>query len=294
MSAGRQDRPRLESRVSAIVVSYRSGPILRRTLAALAGQPELAEILLVDNGNPPDMQAELDRLAAAGTIRLLRSARNLGFGAACNRAAAEAQGDLLLVLNPDAIMPAGGLGRMLAAMRDRPHPWLAGARLVGPDGRERRGGRRGELTPWTALADALGLGAFNWHDRPLPAAPLPVPTVSGACILIPASDFRALGGFDEGYFLHVEDIDLCRRLRQAGGTVWFLPDVAVEHEGGSSDAPSLLVERHKLESFARFFRRYYRGRPDATLVLALIALRHRLRAPFLRLADRRRATALGR
>ncbi|MFZ5790769.1 MAG: glycosyltransferase family 2 protein [Pseudomonadota bacterium] len=275
--------------MSAIVVSYRSGPILRRTLAALAGQPELAEILLVDNGNPSGMQAELDRLAAAGTIRLLRSAHNLGFGAACNRAAAEARGDLLLVLNPDAIMPPGGLGRMLAAMEGRPRPWLAGARLVGEDGRERRGGRRGELTPWTAFTDALGFGTFNWHDRPLPSGPLPVPTVSGACFLVPAADFRALGGFDEGYFLHVEDIDLCRRLRQAGGTVWFLPDVAVEHEGGSSDAPSFLVERHKLKSFARFFRRHYRGRLDAWLALALITLRFRLRTPLLRLADRRRA-----
>lgn len=279
-----------DARVSAIVVSYRSGPILLRALAALAGQPELLEVLLVDNGNPPDMQAELDRLAAASAIRLMRNARNLGFGAACNRAAAEARGDLLLMLNPDAILPQGGLGLMLAAMEGRPRPWLAGARLVGEDGRERRGGRRGELTPWTALADALGLGAFNWHDRPLPSGPLPVPTISGACFLVPAADFRALGGFDEGYFLHVEDVDLCRRLRQAGGTVWFLPDIAVAHEGGSSDAPSLAVERHKLESFARFFRRYYRGRLDAALVLALIALRFRLRAPFLRLADRRRAS----
>lgn len=279
-----------DARVSAIVVSYRSGPILLRALAALAGQPELLEVLLVDNGNPPDMQAELDRLAAASAIRLMRNARNLGFGAACNRAAAEARGDLLLILNPDAILPQGGLGLMLAAMEGRPRPWLAGARLVGEDGRERRGGRRGELTPWTALADALGLGAFNWHDRPLPSGPLPVPTISGACFLVPAADFRALGGFDEGYFLHVEDVDLCRRLRQAGGTAWFLPDIAVAHEGGSSDAPSLAVERHKLESFARFFRRYYRGRLDAALVLALIALRFRLRAPFLRLADRRRAS----
>lgn len=277
-----------EAPVSAILVSYHSGPMLWRALDALKAQPGLREILLVDNGNPPDVRAELDRLAAADKIRLTRSERNLGFAAACNRAAAAARGELLLFLNPDAILSAGGVSAMVSAMAGKSRPWIAGARLVGADGVERRGGRRGELTPSSALGDALGFGSFNRHRRPLPPGPVELPTVSGACLLIPAADFRALGGFDESYFLHVEDIDLCRRLRERGGTVWFLPQIAVEHEGGSSDAPSLAVERHKLASFRHYFRRYYGGRPDAAVVMALIAARHALRAPFLRLSDRHR------
>jgi N-acetylglucosaminyl-diphospho-decaprenol L-rhamnosyltransferase len=272
--------------VSAVLVSYHSGPVLWRSLEALGAQAGLREILLVDNGNPPEVRTELDRRAGSGKIHLIRSERNLGFAAACNRAAAVAQGELLLFLNPDAIMPPEGLRRMLDATAGKPRPWLAGARLVGADGIERRGGRRGELTPCTALGDALGLGSFNRHRQLLPPGPVELPTVSGACLLIPAADFRALGGFDESYFLHVEDIDLCRRLRERGGKVWFLPQIAVEHEGGSSNAPSLAVERHKLASFRHYFRRYYGGRPDATIVLALIAARHGLRAPFLWLSDR--------
>jgi GT2 family glycosyltransferase len=266
--------------VSAILVSFHTGPVLWRALDALATQTPLREVLLVDNGNPTDVRAELDRRAAAGKLRLIRSERNRGFAAACNLAAAAAQGELLLFLNPDAIMPPDGLSRMLAAMAGRPRPWIAGARLVGADGTERRGGRRGELTPATALSDALGLGRFNRHREPLPPGPTELPTISGACLLIPAADFHALGGFDEGYFLHVEDIDLCRRLRAAGGKVWFLPEVAVEHEGGSSDAPSRTVERHKLASFRHYFRRYYARRLDAMIVMALITLRYWLRAPF--------------
>jgi len=277
-----------EAPVSVILVSYHSGPVLWRALEALATQPALREILLVDNGNPAGVRAELDRRAAEGKIRLIRSERNLGFAAACNRAAAAAQGEFLLFLNPDAILKAGDLAGLLNAMAERTRPWIAGARLVGADGIERRGGRRGALTPLSALGEALGVGSFNHHRRPLPPGPVELPTVSGACLLIPAADFRALGGFDEGYFLHVEDIDLCRRLRERGGKVWFLPQIAVEHEGGSSDAPSLAVERHKLASFRHYFRRYYGGQPDAAIVMALIAARHALRAPFLRLSDRHR------
>ncbi len=277
-----------EPPVSAILVSYHSGPVLWRALDALAGQTGLREILLLDNGNPPGVRAELDRRAAAGAIRLIRSERNLGFAAGCNRAAAAARGELLLFLNPDAVLMAGGIPGMLGAMQGKPGPWIAGARLVGADGVERRGGRRGELTPLSALGDALGFASFNRHRQPLPPGPVELPTVSGACLLIPAADFRALGGFDEGYFLHVEDIDLCWRLRERGGKVWFLPRIAVEHEGGSSDAASLTVERHKLASFRIYFRRYYGGRADAAIVMALIAARHALRAPFLWLSDRHR------
>jgi GT2 family glycosyltransferase len=279
--------------VSAILVTYHSGPVLWRALDALRAQTGLGEILVADNGNPAAVRGELERRAAAGQIRLLRNDRNLGFAAACNRAAAQAQGERLLFLNPDAILPPEGLPRMFAAMASKPRPWLAGARLVGADGIERRGGRRGELTPATALGDALGFGSFNRHREPLPTGPVPMPTVSGACLLIPAADFRALGGFDEGYFLHVEDIDLCRRLRGRGGTVWFLPDISVEHEGGSSDAPPLAVERYKLASFRHYFRRYYGGRPDALMVMALIALRFGLRAPFLRRVGRQRPEETG-
>ena len=69
--------------VSAILVSYHSGPVLWRALDALGAQAGLREILLLDNGNPREIQTELDRRAAAGTLRLLRSDRNLGFAAAC-------------------------------------------------------------------------------------------------------------------------------------------------------------------------------------------------------------------
>jgi N-acetylglucosaminyl-diphospho-decaprenol L-rhamnosyltransferase len=130
------------------------------------------------------------------------------------------------------------------------------------DGTEQRGGRRGEVTPITTLLSfgqltrASETGCrFEIHreHEPLPDAP-------GADadhlrrLLRPASrDFEALGGFDEGYFLHVEDIDLCWRARQAGGQVLFQPAAQVVHLGHTSLEHPLKVEFHKGVGLSRYF-----------------------------------------
>jgi GT2 family glycosyltransferase len=74
-------------------------------------------------------------------------------------------------------------------------------------------------------------------------------------------DYWKIGGFDEGYFLHVEDLDLCLRFRRAGGEILFAPDVVVRHLGGTSDSPKALVERHKARSFRRYFRQNFASLP---------------------------------
>ena len=80
--------------------------------------------------------------------------------------------------------------------------------------------------------------------------------VSGALMYMSASSFRRLGGFDEGYFLHVEDLDLCRRAEADGGSVIYTPHASALHFGATSDAPSLFVEKHKGAGFNRYFRKY--------------------------------------
>jgi hypothetical protein len=82
-----------------------------------------------------------------------------------------------------------------------------------------------------------------------------MPTISGACFAMRRQDFEALNGFDEGYFLHVEDIDLCWRVRRAGGQVVFQPAAPVVHVGHTSRANPLRVEFAKGRGLARFFRK---------------------------------------
>ena len=84
--------------------------------------------------------------------------------------------------------------------------------------------------------------------------------------------FERLGGFDEGYFLHVEDIDLCRRCREAGGHVMYDPRAGALHYGATADMPSKVVAGHKADGLKRYFKTYARGPLQRTLVVALMPL----------------------
>lgn len=271
------------------MVSYATGPSLFRAIESLLAQPELGELILVDNGNPASTRARLRELAAADPrLRHRVTGRNLGYAAAANRGVREARLERLLLFNPDAALPPGGLARLLAEATALPRPWLLGCRIVDEDGSEQRGSRRDALTPETAFGElrrALGrrsAPAFNRHADPLPDATRPMATVSGACMLIPTADYRALGGLDERFFLHAEDVDLCLALRRAGGQVYFVPSVAVAHRQGSSAAPALWVEWHKTRSLGRYFRKHFgtsHGTPLVNLLVLGLWCRFLLRAP---------------
>lgn len=255
--------------VSAIIVSYHTGPLLFRCLASVLEAKEVAQVILVDNGNPPDILVRLHQLSGEDPrLEILSGHGNIGFAAACNRGAERARGSHLLLLNPDAALPPGGLATLLAEIEAAEGEMkLIGGRLVGPDGREQAGSRRAVLTPWTALVEMLRLDRLapkhpyfrrlNHHRDPLPEGTIPVPTISGASMLLARTDYESIGGMDEGYFLHVEDVDFCLRFREAGGEVLFCPAVDILHDKGTSAQSAVRVERWKAQSLTRYFRRHF-------------------------------------
>jgi N-acetylglucosaminyl-diphospho-decaprenol L-rhamnosyltransferase len=258
-------------RVSALVVTYHTGPRLTECLHALKSDPAIGEIILVDNGNPPAAMAWIDRfIARSPAARLFRGGDNPGFGTAVNRAARAANGDLLLVLNPDAVVRRGSVERLAETLADLAAPALVGGRIFDIHGREERGARRHTLT----LSRALGLQAWTMEQDPPPPTAIDVGAVSGAFFMMRAADFFALGGFDEAYFLHVEDVDLCRRVHVAGGRVVYEPRAGALHYGATSDAPSAIVTAHKARSLARYFRKFAKGPVEQTLVAVTIPFIH--------------------
>ena len=262
--------------VTALVVSYRTGPRLVECLYALKGDPDVSAIVIADNGNPPAAQAWIDAfVAATPEARLVRLA-NPGFGAGVNAAAQLAQTDHVLVINPDCVIKRGALRPLLEALNGLPAPAIAGGRIFDIRGRDERGARRNTLT----LARALGLGRWTLDHEPRPDGPVQVGAISGPFFVMRTNDFRALGGFDEGYFLHVEDVDLCRRATEAGGSVIYVPSAGALHYGSTSDVASAFVTQQKAKGLARYFRKFARGPAERLLT--------ELAVPFIGLALRLR------
>jgi hypothetical protein len=274
----------LSQSVSAIVVSYFTGPLLARAIASLKAAPEIGEIIIVDNGN---WQGAVEAAAAAtpegAPVEIVSGHGNVGFATACNLGAKRARGRHLLFLNPDAVMPTGGVARLLADGAALPRPFLIGPMIVNPDGTEQQGSRRQTLTPWTAFVEAARLyriaprhpyfRRFNLHDDPRPAGVTPVPVISGACFFLHKEDYVLIGGMDERYFLHVEDVDFCLRFAKAGGAVYFDPHVGVVHHKSSSRVSAMRVERRKTASVIRYFNTHFSEpypRPFLVLVAGLL------------------------
>jgi len=256
-------RPRRS--VSVVMVVYMTGEALEQSLACVLADPLVDELVVVDNGSSPTEAQRLRALAERdGRVALVSGQGNVGFATGANLGANTAKGDLLVFLNPDAFLQPGCVAALVREIQDQPVPCIVGGRVLNPDRTEQRGGRRGEITPISALLSMSGLakavpawGRFevHWEEDALPEHVAPAPTISGACFCMRREDFDRVGGFDEGYFLHVEDVDLCWRVRQEGGQVLFHPKAEVIHIGGASQTSRLKVEFHKGVGLARYFRK---------------------------------------
>lgn len=254
--------------ITAIIVSFFTGPLLARAIASLKVAPEIREIIIVDNGNWEGAVAAAAEANAGGApVEIISGHGNVGFATACNLGAKRASGDYLLFLNPDAMMPTGGVSRLIADGADLTRPFVIGPMIANPDGTEQQGSRRMTLTPWTAFVEATRLyrlaprhpyfRRFNIHGDPCPDHVTPAPVISGACFFLPRADYFLIDGMDERYFLHVEDVDFCVRFAKAGGTVYFDPHVRVVHHKSSSRVSAMRVERRKTASVIRYFHQHF-------------------------------------
>jgi len=251
--------------VSVIMVVYMTGEALHQSVQCVLNDALVDEFVIVDNGSTPVDAQWLRSLAERdGRVQLLSGHGNIGFARGANRGASHAKGDALVFLNPDAFLQPGCIAELVREAQAHPTPCIVGGRVLNADRTEQRGARRGDITPMTALMSLSRLAQkvpawrryeVHWEADAAPDAVAAVPTISGACFCMRREDFDALNGFDEKYFLHVEDVDLCWRVRQAGGKVLFHPKAEVIHLGHTSRTSALAVEFHKGVGLARYFRK---------------------------------------
>ena len=247
-----------EGEVRIVVVSHDSGDCLRACVATVLAQPEATELRVVDNAST---DGALDALPRDPRLIVLRNSENRGFAFACNQGAADARSEYLLFLNPDCELPAGALFELLRIVRARPRLGLLGAQLLNEDGTPQAASRRRTPTPARALVGLLGGRVAVELRAPAPGEAAAdcelIDAVSGALMLLPRALFERLGGFDPGYTLHCEDLDLCRRVRQAGLDVAISGQVRVPHrKGTSSRRRPFWVEWQKHRGMRRYFRKF--------------------------------------
>jgi hypothetical protein len=224
------------------------------------------EVIVVDNASTDGcVDTVASRWPDDARVRIVRNTRNLGFGPGCNRGAAIAGGDALLFLNPDCAVAPDTLARLRAASDST--LGLLGVDIVDADGVSEPASRRRDPLLRRALMAITGLARFERRWPALAGVVLPpasnrapiedVDAVSGALMYLPRAVFARVGGFDESYFLHAEDLDLCRRVRDAGMRVACVNTIKVVHgKGGSSRHRPLFVARHKHRGMWRWFVKF--------------------------------------
>lgn len=242
--------------VSIVIVSFNSGPLLIEcVLSALAASPP-CEVIVSDNGSTDCSVEPLTELAEhEPRLKVLRNRRNLGFAKANNAALPFATGEYLLFLNPDCLIARETIARTLKALREVPRAGMAGCLIRNPDGSIEENCRRAIPTPRRLLGRLLDT---NLDRSATGDADAPVEAISGAFMLVRREIIDRVGAFDESYFLHWEDLDLCLRVRRAGHALLFVADVEVIHfKGRSSFRRPLRVEWHKHAGLVRFMQNHY-------------------------------------
>ena len=282
--------------VSAVVVNYNAAALLGDCVRSLRADGA-TEVIVVDNDSVDDSEAAV-RTADADAA-WLPLGRNVGFGAGANRGVAAARAPYVAIMNPDTVVEPGTLKAMAEVLDREPDVAAVGPRVDNPDGSWYPSART-----FPSLGDALGHAFLHYvrPDNPFSRryklldwdhdVARDVDWISGTCMLVRRDAFEAIGGFDEAYFMYVEDVDLCWRLRAAGHRVRYDPAGRVIHVIGASSelAPYRMIVAHH-RSLYRFSAKTYRGARRALLPLIAAGLALRAALACAQRAARRRPPA---
>lgn len=251
------DAAAIATRLSVVIVNYRSWEettaLVRQLRSERCVRRDEAEVLVVDNHSFPDRI--IPRLRRWTGVSLRRWKKNRGFARAANEGCRLSRGHWYLLLNPDVTVPADFLAQVLAAAdrlgEESPDAGIVGFQLRNSDGSQQLSA--GAFP--TLLGTLLALLRTRARRKYLAVrSRCRVPWVTGCCLLVKRECWQQLGGFDRDFFLYYEDVDLCRRARARGWSVWYEPALRVVHHhplhSRRESSYFRLLTRHALLTYA--------------------------------------------
>jgi N-acetylglucosaminyl-diphospho-decaprenol L-rhamnosyltransferase len=295
--------------LDVVIVSYRCREMLRDCLTSLHSHPPASQMAVhvVDNASGDETDEMVRRQFPQ--VRMTALNENVGFGAGTNIGIREGQGTYILALNPDTRVTAGALDAMLRLMEERPEIGISGCRLELEDGTFDHAAKRsfptilGAVGHFTRLGRAARARSALAQYRAPEVEAGPIDCVNGAFMLMRRKMLDEIGEFDEGYWMYMEDIDLCYRAARGNWVTWYEPTITVIHiKAGTSGrvrTPRLNYAFHY--GMYRFYRKHYaQTRNPVTnaavyvgvfvkflVSLARSSFRRRIAAPAARVVGRR-------
>lgn len=275
--------------IGVVVVTYSPGHELDDFAASLdEGRSQPLALVLSDNGST-DGAPQRVAAARSGT-QLIVDESNPGYGAAVNAGAARFGPEVgyLLVCNSDLTLRPGAIERLHEVIRVDDRIGIVGPLIRNDDGTVYPSARR-----LPSFRDGIGHALFadRWPGNPwtrryrqeelgLATEPTPTGWLSGACVLVRRSAFDAIGGFDEGFFMYFEDVDLGKRMLEAGFSSVYVPDAEVVHIGGSSTSQhsERMLRAHHESAYRYLAKKYPQWYMRPALGVAHLGLRWRLRS----------------
>jgi hypothetical protein len=272
-------------KLSIVIVCWNDLKVIRDCLRSIyAGTHSIEfEVIVSDNGST-DGSVEFIRQNYPQVV-IIENGANLGFSKGNNVGIRASRGEYVLILNPDTIIHDGALDKWIQFADRHPEPGGFGCRVLNPDG-SYQGSPRPFPTIWRDLLAALYLRPLAYvSDRFISDTYTGwqgdterlIDWQSGCCVMFRGDLIRRLGGFDEQFFYHYEEVDLCRRVWQAGYPIIYTPEASITHLGGQSvNRFPIKFELEKYRNRYRYFYKYY-GREGARRCRRVSLVRLRVR-----------------
>jgi hypothetical protein len=272
-------------KLSVVIICWNDWKVIENCLRSIfEGTHQITfEVIVSDNGST---DGSSDRIRSSfPAVRLIENGANLGFSKANNVGIRAALGEYVLILNPDTVVHDGSLDRWIAFAERHPEAGAFGCKVQNPDGTYQESARPFP-TVWRNLLAALYLWPLGYVSRIFLAeryvgwvgnTERNVDWQSGCCVLFRGDLLRRLGGFDERFFYHYEEVDLCFRAWKAGSAIRFTPEASITHLGGQS--VGRFPARFAIETCRNGYRYFYKhfGPEGARRIRLVLLLRLRVR-----------------